>query len=50
MATGDMGTMRSLFPFPLITTYSSSRNILFICGGAFDGIEKIIEKRKDNEK
>ncbi|MDO5015189.1 MAG: ATP-dependent Clp protease ATP-binding subunit ClpX [Clostridia bacterium] len=24
-------------------------NILFICGGAFDGIEKIIEKRNGNE-
>ena len=24
-------------------------NILFICGGAFDGLEKIIEKRKDNK-
>lgn len=29
---------------PLDTT-----NILFICGGAFDGIEKIIEKRTDNK-
>ena len=24
-------------------------NILFICGGAFDGLEKIIESRKDNK-
>ncbi len=24
-------------------------NILFICGGAFDGLEKIIEKRKDQK-
>ena len=25
-----------------------TRNILFICGGAFDGLEKIVEKRKGN--
>ena len=25
-----------------------TKNILFICGGAFDGIEKIIEKRMDS--
>lgn len=24
-----------------------TKNILFICGGAFDGLEKIVEKRKD---
>ena len=24
-----------------------TRNILFICGGAFDGIDKIIERRLD---
>lgn len=23
-----------------------TKNILFICGGAFDGLEKIVEKRK----
>ena len=27
----------------------NTRNILFICGGAFDGIEKIIEKRLDKK-
>ena len=27
----------------------NTENILFICGGAFDGIEKIIEKRQDNQ-
>ncbi len=26
-----------------------TRNILFICGGAFDGLEKIIEKRMDKK-
>lgn len=26
----------------------NTKNILFICGGAFDGLEKIIEKRKGN--
>ena len=26
-----------------------TRNILFICGGAFDGLEKIIEKRTDRK-
>ncbi|MBR2927209.1 MAG: ATP-dependent Clp protease ATP-binding subunit ClpX [Clostridia bacterium] len=26
-----------------------TKNILFICGGAFDGLEKIIEKRKGNQ-
>ncbi len=26
----------------------NTENILFICGGAFDGLEKIIEKRNDN--
>ena len=26
-----------------------TRNILFICGGAFDGLEKIIEKRLDQK-
>ena len=25
-----------------------TKNILFICGGAFDGLEKIVEKRKGN--
>ena len=24
----------------------NTKNILFICGGAFDGVEKIIEKRR----
>jgi len=24
-------------------------NILFICGGAFDGIEKVVEKRTGNQ-
>lgn len=27
----------------------NTKNILFICGGAFDGIEKIIEKRMDKK-
>ncbi|HIT57962.1 MAG TPA: ATP-dependent Clp protease ATP-binding subunit ClpX [Candidatus Galloscillospira stercoripullorum] len=27
----------------------NTRNILFICGGAFDGIEKIIEQRQDKK-
>ncbi|MBE6633920.1 MAG: ATP-dependent Clp protease ATP-binding subunit ClpX [Ruminococcaceae bacterium] len=27
----------------------NTQNILFICGGAFDGLEKIIEKRKGNQ-
>ena len=27
----------------------NTRNILFICGGAFDGLEKIIEKRRDQK-
>ena len=27
----------------------NTENILFICGGAFDGLEKIIEKRQDNQ-
>lgn len=27
----------------------NTENILFICGGAFDGIEKIIESRQDNK-
>lgn len=27
----------------------NTRNILFICGGAFDGLEKIIEKRLDQK-
>ena len=27
----------------------NTENILFICGGAFDGLEKIIEKRKGNQ-
>lgn len=26
----------------------NTRNILFICGGAFDGLEKLIQKRTDN--
>ena len=26
----------------------NTKNILFICGGAFDGLEKIVEKRKGN--
>lgn len=26
-----------------------TKNILFICGGAFDGIEKIIENRLDKK-
>ena len=49
------GTMASVPPqggrkhpqqelIPIDTT-----NILFICGGAFDGLEKIIEKRKDQK-
>ncbi len=25
-----------------------TKNILFICGGAFDGLEKLIQKRTDN--
>ena len=25
----------------------NTRNILFICGGAFDGLDKIIERRTD---
>ncbi|MBR5632731.1 MAG: ATP-dependent Clp protease ATP-binding subunit ClpX, partial [Clostridia bacterium] len=28
----------------------NTKNILFICGGAFDGIEKIIEKRKGSQQ
>ncbi len=28
----------------------NTKNILFICGGAFDGIEDIIEKRKGSQK
>ncbi len=28
----------------------NTKNILFICGGAFDGIEEIIEKRKGNQQ
>ena len=28
----------------------NTKNILFICGGAFDGIESIIEKRKGNQQ
>ena len=32
---------------PLVTV--NTRNILFICGGAFDGIEKIIESRQDTK-
>ncbi len=28
----------------------NTKNILFICGGAFDGIEDIIEKRKGNQQ
>ncbi len=28
----------------------NTKNILFICGGAFDGIEKIIEARKGNQQ
>ena len=27
----------------------NTRDILFICGGAFDGLEKIIEKRTDRK-
>lgn len=27
----------------------NTKNILFICGGAFDGLEKIIEKRQDQK-
>ncbi len=27
----------------------NTTNILFICGGAFDGIEKVVEKRKGNQ-
>jgi len=27
----------------------NTKNILFICGGAFEGLEKIIEKRKGNQ-
>lgn len=27
----------------------NTKNILFICGGAFDGLEEIIEKRKGNQ-
>ncbi|MGI5971831.1 MAG: ATP-dependent Clp protease ATP-binding subunit ClpX [Oscillospiraceae bacterium] len=27
----------------------NTENILFICGGAFDGLDKIIEKRQDNK-
>lgn len=27
----------------------NTKNILFICGGAFDGLEKIIEKRRDKK-
>ena len=27
----------------------NTKNILFICGGAFDGLEQIIEKRKGNQ-
>ena len=27
----------------------NTKNILFICGGAFDGLEKIIEKRLDQK-
>ena len=27
----------------------NTKNILFICGGAFDGIEKIIERRLDKK-
>ena len=30
-------------------TTVDTRNILFICGGAFDGLEKIIEKRTDRK-
>ena len=26
----------------------NTKNILFICGGAFDGLEKLIQKRTDN--
>ena len=32
---------------PMVTV--NTRNILFICGGAFDGIEKIIESRQDTK-
>ena len=32
---------------PLVTV--NTRNILFICGGAFDGLEKIIEGRQDTK-
>ena len=28
----------------------NTENILFICGGAFDGLDKIIEKRKGNQE
>lgn len=28
----------------------NTQNILFICGGAFDGLEKLIEKRKGNHQ
>ena len=27
----------------------NTKNILFICGGAFDGLEKIIEQRLDQK-
>lgn len=29
-------------------TMVNTKNILFICGGAFDGLEKLIQKRTDN--
>ena len=32
---------------PMVTV--NTRNILFICGGAFDGLEKIIEQRMDQK-
>ena len=33
---------------PSITIQINTKNILFICGGAFDGLEKLIQKRTDN--
>lgn len=34
---------------PIRNSQIDTKNILFICGGAFDGLDKIIEKRLDKK-
>ena len=46
--SGQRAARRAAANTPTRSSYTmDTTNILFICGGAFDGLDKIIERRTD---